>query len=166
MKRATILILLIVIMGCSAETSNSVPVHYQETIGNFAYEIKVNKNEFTLNDKIKVYAKIKNIGNETLSYNSGNSSCPVPLWIGIVNQESNKSLNLATKTHSSCTTDLHISHLEPNQSVEAELEFKPKYGKKRAPRGIYDVKITLPSPSIFLVKDKEYPSAKTSISIK
>jgi hypothetical protein len=53
-----------------------VPIYQKETIGSLAYGIQLDKNQFGLDDEIEVYAKVTNVGKETITYVSGSSSCP------------------------------------------------------------------------------------------
>lgn len=96
---------------------------------------------------MNVYAKITNVGTETIPYISGSSSCPTDINLSIVHQKSNTLL--ITAPPKDCTLDLVTSQLKPNQTVEHRWAFIPKQWINNNPEpaeaGIYDVKISLPS---------------------
>jgi hypothetical protein len=87
-------------------------IHHNETIGNLSYEIQLAKNQF-LDDEIEVSAKVTNLGNETLTFVQGSSSCPDPFFIDMVHQES--STRLAIKQGENCTADISSSKLFPGE---------------------------------------------------
>ncbi|WP_054028703.1 hypothetical protein [Bacillus sp. FJAT-28004] len=164
---------LVVATGCSS-ASKVIPIQFEETIGDLAYEIQLSKNQYEMNDEIEVNAKVTNLGKEMLTYVKGSSSCPNNVWIQIVNQDSNR--YLANKpVDQSCTSDLAKSQLAPAQTVEQKLIFVPKYyGKSNlepAIPGTYDVKVSLPPEDIETTEDyqskliNERPSSKTSIMV-
>ncbi|MFC5650339.1 hypothetical protein ACFPYJ_14610 [Paenibacillus solisilvae] len=147
-----------------------VPIHHKETIGDLVYEIQLSKNQFDLDNEIEVYAKVTNIGKETMTYVSGSSSCPNHVVIDIVHQESNTSL--AIKQGEACTSDLGTSILAPAQTVEDKWIFIPKQwiNSKLEPAltGTYDVEVALPPESIEFTEDQpeaknQRASTKTSI---
>jgi hypothetical protein len=71
-----------------AVVNSCIPIYQKETIGSLAYGIQLDKNQFGLDDEIEVYAKVTNVGKETITYVSGSSSCPKHVVIDIVHQES------------------------------------------------------------------------------
>jgi hypothetical protein len=174
--RKTFLVLIFSIIfttGCSSgnETEKIKPVLHQETIGDLAYEIRLSKNRFGMNDEIVVYTKVTNRGKETLTYVSGSSSCPNHAIVNIINQESNT--RLARKPYGPCTTDLGKSQLEPGQVIEDMSIFIAKYqsksGLEPALPGTYDVQIALPPEDLRITEDYQSipinprPSTKTPI---
>ncbi|CAM3070666.1 hypothetical protein PASE110613_15240 [Paenibacillus sediminis] len=172
MKKLLLIFIIVIVTGCSSTASRVVPIHYKETIGDLAYEILLSKKQFGLNDEIAVYAKVTNIGKNSISYGSGSSSCPNNLLIQIVNKNSKEYLNAKLEldaTRKACSTDINSSELKPSQTIDQKLVFVPMSGKNRADPGTYDVKVSLPLKrhSAFLAdKPKLYPSVKTSIIIK
>lgn len=146
---------------------------YHQTIGSLAYEIQLDKNQYLLNDTIKVHAKVMNVGTEPITYYSGSSSCPLHIGVEIVNQESKLSLEGQPIMKSACTTDGHNSKLAPAQTVEDDWTFyTPKKWRpskiKDSYAGIYDVKVGLfPATSVFLSEQpKKRENAMTQLTIK
>lgn len=100
-----------------------------------------------MNDEIEVYAKVTNLGKETLSYVEGSSSCPNLINVQIINQKSKKYLAFKPVDRA-CTDDLSRSQLAPAQTVEQTFIFVPKYYGKSvlepALPSTYDVFVSLP----------------------
>ncbi|MWC26913.1 hypothetical protein [Paenibacillus sp. MMS18-CY102] len=161
--RRTVLVcifsIILIITGCSSgnETEKIKPILYQETIGDLAYEIKLSKNQFELNDEIVVYTKITNQGKQVLTYVSGSTSCPSHAFINVIHQETNDSL--AIKPYGPCTSDIAVSHLEPGQTVEDVSTYITQLdSKETSPLGTYDVQVALPPGST-----TPWPSVETQI---
>ncbi|WP_166246490.1 hypothetical protein [Paenibacillus turpanensis] len=173
---------LVAATACSTSDKGE-PVQYEKTVGDLSYVIRLSKQQFERNEEIPVYAKVTNLGNETLTYVKGSSSCPVHISVEIINQESMKSL--AHKQESdipaACTADLIKAQLKPNQTIEQEFVFIGKHYGGRilesptprikldpAPPGIYKVQISL-TPEDFIIEDHQRktinprPSVNTSI---
>ncbi|MCM3626158.1 hypothetical protein M3194_02100 [Paenibacillus glycanilyticus] len=149
MKRILILIILCVITaGCSAGNEATVgkPATYKETVGELAYEINLNKNSYDRNDEIVVNTRITNLGEESINYVSGSSSCPNRAIVKISNVKTNA--ELAIKPYGPCTDDLGTSQLKPGQTVEDTHIFVAKVyeesGLKTARPGKYDIEVKLP----------------------
>ncbi|MCA0757066.1 hypothetical protein KP806_18550 [Paenibacillus sp. N4] len=173
MKKAFVVLIFSIsfAVGCSNETGKLGPVLHQETIGDLAYEIKLSKNLFGMNDEIEVITTVTNRGKEALTYVSGSSSCPNHAIVNVVHQESNTILS--AKQGEACTLDLGKSKLEPGQKVEDKSIFISKYhsksGLEPALSGTYDVKVSLPPEDIESTEDYQSkqinarPSTKTQI---
>ncbi|MEV5027759.1 hypothetical protein [Paenibacillus sp. LPE1-1-1.1] len=174
MKKAFLVLIFCIVFatGCSNETEKSGPVLHQETIGDLAYEIKLNNNHFGMNEEIEVFTTVTNLGKEALAYVSGSSSCPNNAFINITHQESNTILS-TKQGEGGCTSDLGMSILEPGQMVEDKGIFISKYhsksGLEPALSGTYDVKVSLPPEGIETTEDYQSklinprPSTKTQI---
>lgn len=143
----------VVLMKETQKSNKIIPIHHKETFGSLAYEIKLEKNQFDLDDEIEVYAKLTNAGKDTVTYRSGSSSCPTHVGIRIVNQKTNTIL--ATKPledNQGCTADDGISQLAPAETVEDMQIFIPKQWIKSelepVNAGTYDLEIFLPDISL------------------
>ncbi|WP_336773216.1 hypothetical protein [Paenibacillus sp. MMO-58] len=144
---AIILLSMICITGCSFdnEAKGIKPILYKKTVGDLAYEIKLDKNRYGMNDDIVVKTKITNQGEHTLTYVSGSSSCPNHAVVNIIHVKSNKRLEI--KPYGPCTADLGKSKLKPGLTVEDTDSYMTKiYGKsgqENAPLGKYDIEVAL-----------------------
>lgn len=155
-------------MGGQRAPIKPAPIHHKETIGSLAYEFRLDSNAYGLNDEIKVYAKVTNVGSETIAYTSGSSSCPIDVGVSIVHQDT--ASRLAIKQENiSCTADLGSSELAPNETVEEDWTFigKQWIDSKLEPAdtGAYDVRVALPSANAELhgqqSAEKRIPSTVT-----
>lgn len=146
---------IIILTGCSDEIKTGGPVLHQETIGDLAYEIRLSKKYFGMNDEILVLTTVTNRGDEALTYVSGSTGCPRHVVINIVHKES--TARLESKSHNACKADITKSTLEPGQQLEAKsifiAEHRSKSGFEPALPGTYDVQISLPPEDLETTND-------------
>jgi len=159
------------IFSARKEQTSIVPIHHQETIGDLAYEIKLDKTTFDSKDDIVVHAKVTNIGKETIPYVSGSSTCPTHVSIAIIQQESKEELAIKPNDRP-CTADWGTSKLVPGQTVEDSGIFISKtwVNSELEPAlpGTYEVKVSLPNHTELPGSEPKEPRAvaKTQINLQ
>lgn len=154
--------------GSQRSMEPAAPIHHKETIGNLAYEFRLDSNQYSLNDEIEVYAQVTNKGDEPITYTSGSSSCPTHVGVELVHQETNT--RLATKQSGrACTADLVASKLAPGNTVHGTWTFIPEQWQdsKLIPGDIgdYDVLVSLPDANSPFAQSQQFTPSSTTITL-
>ncbi|MDQ0113433.1 hypothetical protein [Paenibacillus harenae] len=144
------------------------PIHHQETIGDLAYEFRLNSNQFSLNDEIEVYAQVTNKGDEPINYTSGSSSCPTHVGVDLVHQETNTRLAIKQDDRA-CTADLVTSTLAPGHTVHSTWTFIPERWQDSklilGDIGDYDVLVSLHEASSPFAQLQQFAPSSATITL-
>ncbi|WP_163536190.1 hypothetical protein [Gracilibacillus sp. YIM 98692] len=147
-----IFLLIILLFSCGTKTSDTTTENksntliYEETKADLQFQIQVNKKAFHLKDEIIVKAQVQNIGEETMEYYAGSSTCISHFNIQIISKETGRHIKQKLSDQpKECTDDIHTESLMPKETVSEEGIFLTKERVQTsfipASSGAYDVVI-------------------------
>ncbi|MCD8501882.1 MAG: hypothetical protein LRY71_09665 [Bacillaceae bacterium] len=131
------------IMNNNPIENKEKPSIYEVTKENLRFAVTSNQE----NDEIIIEASVTNVGNDSVEYYAGSSSCPQHIGIQVFSQQTeNLSLIKLPEEFPICTDDIHSQTLEPGETVKEEVTIltiervdsavEPAYGNS------YDVVVT------------------------
>lgn len=110
------------IMNNNPIENKESPSIYEVTKENLRFAVTSNQED----DEIIIQVSVTNVGNDSVEYYVGSSSCPQHFGIQVLSQQTeNLSLIKQPEEYPICTDDIHSETLEPGETVKEEVIILP-----------------------------------------